>query len=363
MTRETLYALWLLTAGGLGRPSTYRLICRMTAEDAFLANPTELKTILPYAEAAPFGRKDLTQALRIQEICEEKSIQAVSYHEPDYPAQLREIYQPPVVLFYRGKLPQNDMPSLGIVGTRRCSQSAARMTAEFSCKLAQTGFQIISGMAEGIDTYAHKGSLFRHFASFAVLGCGVDVIYPKQNRILYDLLCQEGGVLSEFLPGTQPAPEQFPMRNRIISGLSDGVLVMECPVQSGSMITARTALEQDRTVFAIPNSPADRKNTGTNFLIKQGAILCTEPADILEEYLPRYRDKLTPTALTGPAIKTRLNNEETDLMARIPSLQILKAEDLCRLCGRGYDTLLPILRGLEVAGCIKSFPGALFIKL
>lgn len=396
MTDNALYTLWLLLTGKQGTAKTFRLIRTMEAKDAYHATKDELTKILSEKDAFPFLNKDLRPARDLLEQCRSKGIDVICYHDDAYPPQLREIQDPPPALFVLGNFPKADKPTIGIVGTRKCSSQAAAMAATFSCSLALSGFQIVSGMANGIDTYAHKGSMIKGKASFAVLGCGVDVVYPKSNKVLYDLLKSHGGLISEYLPSTPPLAANFPRRNRIISGLSQGVLVVECPEKSGSMITARLAVEQNRTLFAIPANPSDRINTGTNLLIKHGAIFCTEPNDICNEFIPRYADRISPVTVRfesvateespqqkpdeAPKKKTKekpkenppkdpprvlpqapaLSSEETTVYRVFSEGEALSADEICQRTGMIFPQLLPLLQALELTGCIESLPGALF---
>lgn len=360
----------------------------------------ELIPVLGEKDAGYYLNKNLSSARRILDECNEKGIGIVCYHDETYPAPLREIDDPPLALFYYGDFPKQNKPTIGIVGTRKCSLQAAGAATTFSCSLALSGFQIVSGMADGIDTFAHKGSLVRGNASFAVLGCGIDVIYPKKNADLYYYLKEHGGLLTEYLPGTPPIGANFPRRNRIISGLSDGILVVECPPKSGSMITARYAVEQNRALFAIPAAPNDRVNSGTNQLIKHGAVFCTEPDDILNEFLPRYGDRIKSASALFEAIKVdsgpephesakgsqsprgkrekalispkeestperelppTLSKEETAVYQAFDSNeQILSADQICQKTGLAFHRLLPILQALELSGYLDPLPGSMF---
>ena len=353
-------------------------------KQAYHATKAELIPHLGEKDAAPFLNKDLREAQRVLDDCRQKGIDVVCYHDANYPAPLREIDDPPPALFVIGQLPDPNKPTVGVVGTRKCSSDAAAAAATFSCSLALSGFQIVSGMANGIDTYAHKGSLIKGKASFAILGCGVDIIYPKSNETLYRLLREHGGLISEYLPSTPPLARNFPRRNRIISGLSDGVLVVECPPKSGSMSTARHAVEQNRMLFALPAAPSDRINTGTNQLIKHGAVFCTEPDDIFNEFLPRYGDRITPTTVRYvPAMGERsapshpeapkpkgkepavnpppaLSVEETAVYRAFPEDQPLSADEICQQTGLPFHRVLPLLQALELSGCIEALPGSMF---
>ncbi len=392
MTENAFYTLWLLLAGKQGTARTFRLIKGMTAREAYHATKAELIPVVGEKDALFFLNKDRRPAQEKIEECREKGIDIVCYDDENYPPLLREIHDPPPALFYYGILPKAELPSIGVVGTRKCSPAAAANAAGFACSLAASGFQIISGMAEGIDTYAHKGPLMKGFGSFAVLGCGVDVVYPKKNEVLYGLLKEHGGLISEYFPSTPPIAAHFPRRNRIISGLSDGVLVVECPPKSGSMSTARFAVEQDRILFALPAAPNDRINTGTNQLIKHGAVFCTEPNDICNEFLPRYGTKIHPTeilfTLAGSGIsqppsapnpvkkapkKNRkkppkenplsppaLSKEETVIYQAFTGSESLPADEICQRTGLPFHQVLPLLQGLEMSGIVEALPGSLF---
>lgn len=207
-----------------------------------------------------------------------------SYFCGPYPDRLRSIYRPPKHLFFRGKLPETNRRSLAIVGARDCSYYGRDMARMFAYRLAEAGMVIISGMARGIDGWSHQGALESGGDTLAVLGCGVDICYPAEHKKLYDSIGKRGGLISEYPPGTRARPMFFPMRNRIISGLSDGILVVEAKERSGSLITAEAALEQGKDVFVIPGRVGDDLSIGCNRLIRQGATLVMSPRDILEHY-------------------------------------------------------------------------------
>ncbi|CCQ10672.1 Rossmann fold nucleotide-binding protein Smf possibly involved in DNA uptake [Pseudoalteromonas luteoviolacea B = ATCC 29581] len=208
----------------------------------------------------------------------------VGLFDPDYPRQLREISSPPLVLYYRGNANLLNAPQLAIVGTRNPTLDGKRIAYELSAQCAQSGLVITSGMALGIDACAHEGALNAEQGTVAVLGTGVDEIYPKRNRFLYDKIVERGLIVSEFLPSTKAKPEHFPRRNRIVSGLSLGTLVVEAEIKSGSLITAKYALEQNREVFAVPSSVRNPMAKGCHLLIKQGAKLVECDEDILSEF-------------------------------------------------------------------------------
>lgn len=398
MEDHTLYTLWLLLAGKIGSRRNGLLLQAMTPQQAYRADEETLLRHLSEKDAEFFLDKDLTPAIKLAEECKEKGIRPVCFHDAEYPPALREISDPPAVLFCLGKLPKANFPTMGIVGTRKCSRTAAGLAATFSASLALSGFQIVSGMANGVDTYAHKGPLIKGIPSFAVLGCGVDIVYPKQNQNLYDILKKHGGLISEYPPSTPPLASNFPRRNRIISGISDGILVVECPKRSGSMSTARYALEQNRMLFAIPSAPDDRINTGTNELIRNGAVFCTEPEDIFKEFQPRFSQQIKPTvvrflptekaAQSPPAEeekkpkkprKKQIKQEQqkNPSPAKLPSLspeeetvyrafsegETLSADEIILRTGIPFQSLLPLLQGLELIGAIESVSGSQFRRI
>lgn len=211
-------------------------------------------------------------------------IKLISIHDSEYPKKLSNIEKAPYSLFCKGRMPREELVSVAIVGARNCTSYGKEMALWFGRELSKAGIQVISGMALGIDGFAHRGALEGETATYAVLGSGIDVCYPRDNFNLYMELQKRGGVLSEYGPGVKGAPFQFPMRNRIISGLSDAVLVVEAREKSGSLITADLALEQGKDIFAIPGKALDPLSLGCNNLIKQGAQIVDNPKEIVENF-------------------------------------------------------------------------------
>ena len=212
-------------------------------------------------------------------------VRYVTILDEEYPAKLRETPDPPYLLYYIGSLPDERLPSVGMIGTRASTVYGRKQAEQFASALAFAGVQIISGMARGIDGVSGRSALLAGGRSFAVLGCGPDICYPEENRDLYEQLqLQEGsGILSEYCPGTQPVSGLFPLRNRIISGLSDALLVVEARERSGTMITVERALDQNREVYALPARVTDAASSGCLQLLRQGAMIATRPEDILED--------------------------------------------------------------------------------
>lgn len=218
-----------------------------------------------------------------KKVPEEPRESLVTFGQPDYPQKLIHIYNPPYGIYYRGKLPEEGQKNVAVVGARNCSSYGRAAAEQASYGLAAAGVSIISGMAHGIDAAGHTGCLRAGGTTFGVLGSGTDICYPRENQVLYDRIQNTGGILSEYPPGTAPRPCFFPARNRIISGLSDVVLIVEAQIKSGSLITADFALEQGREVYAVPGRIGEKLSQGTNRLIQQGAGIFLETQDLLKE--------------------------------------------------------------------------------
>ncbi len=277
---------------------------------------------------------------------QERNIHFCSYFgEDEYPKVLKKVYQPPMNLYYKGELPREDILSIAIVGARNCTYYGRDMARMFAFRLAQAGVQIISGMARGIDGWSHQGALEGGGKTFAILGSGVEVCYPVEHKKLYQSIISRGGVISELNPWTKAKPQFFPMRNRIISGLSQGILVVEAKEKSGSLITADQALEQGKDVFVIPGRIGDKLSEGCNRLIRQGAIPVLTPQDILEYYgvekerveIEEWEDKIIkiigniPISLSEISQEMKMTEEEL-----FPQLLQLQKKKKVRECGRNY---------------------------
>ena len=215
----------------------------------------------------------------------ERGIRFIPYFSREYPERLKEIQDPPYALYVKGSLPDPEARKAAVIGARRCTPYGEKYAIDFAQALAFRGVEIISGMARGIDGMGHRGALLAGGRTYAVLGCGADICYPREHIGLYsDILEQGGGIISELAPGTAPLPRNFPARNRIISGLSDAVLVMEAGKKSGSLITVDMALEQGRDVYALPGPVNSTLSDGCNRLIRQGAGILLSPEELLEEW-------------------------------------------------------------------------------
>lgn len=237
-----------------------------------------------------------------------QGIRFVTEPEENYPARLRNVADAPFGLYYLGTLPEEERPTVSIIGARECSEYGRRCAELFGKTLAAKGVQIISGMARGIDGISQKAALDVGGNSFGVLGCGVDICYPKENQSLYEKLKQSGGIISEYIPGTQPKANLFPARNRIISALADILLVIEARMKSGTYITVCQALEQGREIYALPGRITDGLSDGCNRLIKEGAGIASSPEDILE-MLRFQRGEVSETIVSEPSVEEKKSAE------------------------------------------------------
>ncbi len=276
--------------------------------------------------------------------------------DEDYPEPLAAIYDPPPVLYYRGSLGAVTRPAIAAVGTRRPTDYGERATAFICEPLAEAGVTVVSGMARGIDTCAHRAALKAGGATVAVLGCGADVIYPPENKNLYGEICEKGLVLSEFPPTARPEAQNFPRRNRIISGLAAGVLVVEAGEQSGALITGYHAAEQGREVFAVPGSIFSPTSDGCRRLIASGAKPVGSAEEILEEIAPQFAASAgRPTA--APTVDvTSLGADEQELLKRLGG-EPMPADELAARAGWDPSRAAAALLALEIAGLVEKLPG------
>ena len=300
------YWVWLTTLPGLTNRSKLLLLEHFPSpEDIYYAQPEDLPPVegLSSSQAALLSDKSTDRAEDVLARCAKGDIFLLTMQDALYPDRLRNIYDPPVLLYGRGRMPLFDEEAaVSVVGTRTCTPSGISAAEELGYQLAKEGAVVVSGLAKGIDGASHRGALRAGGFTAAVLGGGVDVVYPAENRRLYEDIAATGVLLSEYPPGTEPMGSHFPVRNRILSGLSLAVLVVEAPERSGALITANTALEQGRDVFAVPG-PIDAPNSrGSNRLIRDGAGLVTCGWDILEGYRSRFPHRLRPSPENLPPV-------------------------------------------------------------
>lgn len=352
------YWVWLTTLPGLGERAKLQLLAHFgSPEEIYFAPEGELLLAegITKLQAALLADKSLDRAEKVLEDCARDGQFLLTMDDAGYPARLRNIYDPPLLLYGKGSLPLfDDEVAVTVVGTRDCTPYGVRAASQLGYELARQGALLVSGMAKGIDGEALKGALRAGGFTAAVLGGGADVVYPAANRRLYEDIAATGVLLSEYPPQTLPEAWHFPVRNRIISGLSVAAVVVEAPVKSGALITAENAMEQGRDVFAIPG-PVDAPNSaGCHRLIREGAILATCAWDILGEYESRFPHKLRRAAPPMPPLprlagepklaaekpKTNASRPEE---AEAPALPCLTAEELAGLS----DEQRTVLRALR----------------
>lgn len=286
------YWFWLCNIHNIGLKKIQAILdLYETPERAFHESEKGLECLNILTDADRLMIRKSKDSAKIQENYAkvlDKGIYFVTKEDSEYPDKLRNIYNPPHALYVRGNLPKNQIGSIAVIGARNCSEYGREVSKYIASELAKAGLQVISGLARGIDGYAHQGALAVEGSTYGVLGCGIDICYPVENFSLYMDMQKEGGVISEYGIGVNPNAGNFPMRNRIISGMSDGILVIEAKEKSGSLITVDLGLEQGKNIYALPGRINDRLSTGCNNLIKMGAKLVTEPKDILEDFFLNY---------------------------------------------------------------------------
>ena len=290
--------VWLAEQAGLNGPCRHGLLAHFgSPEEVYYAEAEDLLQVegITGDQVQALEHRSLDRAGRLLEECARKNIFILTEQDALYPQRLKNIYDPPLLLYGRGSMPLFDEEAaVAVVGTRSCSPYGIRTAERFGFEMSKQGGLVVSGLARGIDAAAHLGALRAGGLTAAVLGCGVDVVYPAENDRLYEDVAASGVLLSEYPPGTEPFGWHFPARNRILSGLCLATLVIEAPEKSGALITAATALEQGRDVFAIPGQLDAEGSVGCNRLILDGAGLATESWDILREYQSRFPHKLHP---------------------------------------------------------------------
>lgn len=369
---------WLALAltPGLGPTKARRVIEFFGSVQAlFRASLTELEAAGLRAVSAQSLGTGRSMELAQDELGKAASADAriVALDDPGYPAQLKQIYDPPLILYVRGNEAVISQPGIALVGTRHPTPYGSGMSERLACDLAARGLVIFSGMARGIDTAGHRGAIAAKGKTVAVWGTGVDVVYPKENtRLVEQILALGGAVISEFPMGTFPAPQNFPIRNRIISGISLGVLVVEAAEYSGTRITARCALEQNREVFAVPGNVTNKGSWTPNTLIKQGAKLVATWEDVWEELPTQVRLTLQPeggnesqvgqtASLFGEA---ELSPHEKKIFALLKADESTHIDEIVERLEPALSSseIFAALFELELAGKVKQLPGKNFVK-
>ncbi len=374
-SQQAIYWLALALTPSLGPSRVKRLLDQFgSAERVFHASLTELEaTGMPVVSAQSLAMgKSLELAQQECVKAADAGARVIALCDPEYPPRLKEIYDPPIVLFVRGSVEVLSKPGIAMVGTRHPTPYGIGMAERLATDLAVHGLVIISGMARGVDTASHRGAIAAKGKTVAVFGTGIDVMYPKENtRLAEQILALGGALISEFPVGTFPAPQNFPIRNRIISGIAAGVLVVEAAEYSGTRITARCALEQNRDVYAVPGNVTNKNSWGPNTLIKQGAKLVATWEDVWEELptdvqvaLNSVRDESTepvtaslfPDDVTSPHEKKILKLLKGDESTQIDQLVEMLENEM------SSSEIFAALFELELNGKVKQLPGKNFVK-
>lgn len=355
----------LINSANIGPVTFYKLLRQYGSAEAALA-------------ALPAGRRTFSRsaAQKEFELARRQNIRLLAFDDPEYPENLRAAEDAPPVIYVRGQINCLRQPlSLSIVGARNASLNGRKLASQISCELTSQGIMIVSGMARGIDTAAHKGAMFalnRTGSTVAVLGTGIDIAYPAENQKLCEQIAGQGAVISEFPLGTEPSAGNFPRRNRIVSALTDGTLVVEASLHSGSLITARLALEQGRDVFAVPGFPTDERSAGPNKLIKDGAFLVENAEDILNVLSADARRKIPRTprpvqtdlfvkpldkeSKTADIPDTASPDRETDILSLLTPADVY-VDELIRVSGLDSAAVSLRLLELEMEGRIERQVG------
>ena len=387
------YWIWLTAASNLGPVGINALLDEFgSPENIYFADEGSIAAAAELNATAKteLADKSFDRAEIILENCETAGIGIITIQDADYPDRLKNIHAPPAVLYYKGNIPiLDEEAAIAVVGSRKPTPYGIHAAREISYRLAQSGALVVSGMAKGIDGIAHTAALMAGAGTVAILGSGVDVIYPAENRGLYHDIISKGVVLSEYPPQTPAIGSNFPNRNRIISGISLGTLVIEAGFRSGSLITARYAREQGRDVFAAPGNIDVPESEGSNKLIKEGAALVTKAEDILIEYAALFPSKIRLNHLPqppppplpaagkrrrikeGPAPNgkkkafdlTALMNNRPEIQQKLilsVSGQARQIDDILEFTGISAQKALPELTMLEIDGVIRQLPGKYF---
>lgn len=355
----------LINSANIGPVTFYKLLRQYGSAEAALA-------------ALPAGRRTFSRsaAQKEFELARRQNTRLLAFDDPEYPENLRAAEDAPPVIYVRGQINCLRQPlSLSIVGARNASLNGRKLASQISCELTSQGIMIVSGMARGIDTAAHKGAMFalnRSGSTVAVLGTGIDIAYPAENQKLCEQIAGQGAVISEFPLGTEPSAGNFPRRNRIVSALTDGTLVVEASLHSGSLITARLALEQGRDVFAVPGFPTDERSADPNKLIKDGAFLVENAEDILNVLSADARRKIPRTprpvqtdlfvkpldkeSKTADIPDTASPDRETDILSLLTPAGVY-VDELIRVSGLDSAAVSLRLLELEMEGRIERQVG------
>ena len=342
------YWVWLSALSGVGAVSALRLLNHFgDAEKIFLADEKEYRQVvgLKPSDISALADKNLDRANATLYDCERMGCRVLTFFDDEYPARLRNVYNPPIMLYVKGSLPKIDNEAVvGIVGTRNCTPYGFSAAESISYKLSKCGLIVTTGLARGIDSAAAKGALRAGGHVIGVIGSGHGVVYPPENKGLFEDVATFGAIISEYPPSTPIAKTHFPARNRIISGISLGVAVIEAPKRSGALITASRALEQGRDVFTLPGNIDAISCEGSNLLLRDGAIAILSAEDIISEYAALFPDKIKPD--TGENVRTKQNLQSSAEKIK-PSLSKKEIDNITRVEYIDVEEIIGALDGDE----------------
>ena len=384
------YWVWLSDLVGVSNVSKLLLLQHFgSPEDIYYAEPEDYGQVegLKREQIELLNEKSLQRAEIILQNCARENSFLITLDDALYPLRLKNIYDPPILLYGKGKMPIfDDEVAISMVGTRSCTPYGISCGEELGYELARQGAVVVSGMARGVDAACLRGALRAGGFTCAVLGCGVDVVYPAENRRLYEDILATGVILSEYPPKTEPEPWRFPQRNRIMSGLSVGTLVVEAPERSGALITAGDALEQGREVFAVPGPIHAPSSRGCHKLIREGAGLVSCAWDLLSEYESRYPHKLHPDGRTLPKMPAQsgepqqgkaekkymlpvldvksagLTDDQIAVLCKLKSEEALLTDEVAEQTELPVRRILSALTMLEIDGYVKKTGAQSFLR-
>jgi len=357
---KLIQTIALLKVPGIGPQRFKNLVNTFgSITDIVQAPLSELEKVREFSRSLASQLKesyDDTKAAEIAHQIEKLKWDFLFLDEKEYPRLLKNIPRTPPIIFNTGQPIDNNDRIIAIVGTRHPTDNGRQMAYQLAKSLASDGIVVVSGMAEGIDSSAHAGALDAGGKTIAVWGSSMDYVFPASNKALAERIKESGTIISEYFPGTRPDKALFPARNRIISGMSEGVVVVEAGQKSGALITATLAIEQGRDVFAVPGSPASKASIGTNRLIKEGASLITSVEDIYYE-LPTLKGKVISRKFTKPPEMTDLEEKIVDMISSEP----IQLDQLSRTANLTIGELSQLLLALELKGIVREISGKRFI--
>lgn len=363
MTEESVYWLWLVGIESLSRGRLHKLLEYFgTPYDIYMAGDKEIMPFLPERLRAGWnGNKDLDSVIRLQRKLEADNITFLYYGHPMYPEKFVQMPDAPFGLFVKGRLPEKDSKNIAIIGARNATVYGKELARYFAKKLAQHGVGVISGLAAGIDGAGHRGALEGNGYTLGIIGGGIYSVYPRENYDLYQRLPVSGGIVSEYPPSAAPMAFRFPERNRLISGISDGILVVEAKEKSGTFITVDQGLEQGKNIYALPGRITDSNSRGCNRLIMEGARPVMDVEDILEELNLQagYDDNfMNVMELTENSLA-----QAEKMVYSCLSLEPLYVDEIVKRTGMSVSDTLSVLLSLELKGVVRQVVNHFYIRV